>query len=205
LSDQTIISANPIHVARERPYRPPISPIHPPVHSARHAPHVWREDGEVRSRSMLDCLGTPWRERTRRGQAADGAADADMRVRPSIRGVGDEAAKLQDGRRTRSRRQDAETGDVGEKGRERSAVGRLFRLLPLLAALPTLLHSRASASASTACFELLEIAPSIPHATSHDARAGSRLPAPFATSFVTFSRLFLSLFILLVARSSLRR
>jgi hypothetical protein len=97
-------------------------------------------------------------------------------VRPSIREGGDKAAKLKDGRRSRSRRQDAETGDVGRrmrmragKGRERSAVGRLFRLLSLwlLAALPTLLHSLASASASTASFELPYIAPSIhSHATS---------------------------------------
>jgi hypothetical protein len=58
LSDRMLTSANPIHVARERPYRPPISQIHPLVHSARHASHIWREDGDVRFRT--GSKRAPW-------------------------------------------------------------------------------------------------------------------------------------------------
>jgi hypothetical protein len=76
LSHGTITSAIAIHVARERPYRPPISQIHPPVHSARRAPLVWREDGEVRFRTgsegVRPCAGQGEEEEERKSEREKG-------------------------------------------------------------------------------------------------------------------------------------
>jgi hypothetical protein len=99
------------------------------------------------SRSQLDCLRTSWRERARRGQAADGTADADMRVREAEhtwgRRQGREAqewaqnAVSMAGRRLR-RRRTAYAHARGEKGREkrRRTAGASFVLPSSLSLVP---------------------------------------------------------------------